>query len=748
MRSASISTVLFSLFVAACSGPADDDPDASSETDAFVDRIDAQSAADGGPDDDGGLGDAGPIDGGQPDAFVACACDDGIACTTDRCDETEACVYSTRHDACAAGQYCAPGLGCRTAPVCATDADCTRTDPCTVVHCDGTTRTCAYATIDGDGDGEPPPVCGGSDCNDANASIHPGAAELCDGVDSDCDGAEDADAVGCQFEQICNPSGSCDCAADRTRCDVPFGFRCVDLTSDESACGTCFTECGSTQTCIGSACSCESGTACDEQCVDLATDPVHCGSCTGYCGDAACVGGSCSCGTGETFCFAPSESWAGCAALDEDPDHCGGCYQSCMPYVSCAATDCTVVAGRYFRAYSAQRTFGVEMRTGTDASTGWSYTSQNFQTDEPLLDGVTATPTGLAVGSGILALDELGVARWFVPMSPTTLRGISAAAGRLYVSMVFSTLSATIGTTTLTRGTAESVLVIAELDGATGALLMTRAMPSPSLGTRNIAFPIASPPGGGVVLAGSWPTRIDLGGGAPPAGTGTSFVARFGPGLTHQASLWHDAEHQGIEAPADDDIVVWGTLLRSVDFGGGTLAASGGSNSYILRLGAALTHRASFAVEFVWRIAATSTGVAVASVRGAFAFFPYLGTGAGARRLPVTEWIDGAFQFGDLVATEASIFLSGTRTTATRVGGVDLIDTVPFIVRFDIPTMNPQQLAGPVRGGIESMDHLHISGPGSLRVVGGVVYDLHTRPGRSESLRSNSIWVGELDFEP
>ena len=40
------------------------------------------------------------------------------------------------------------------------------------------------ACEDGDGDGYAPP----SDCNDGDASIHPNAAEACDSVDSDCDG--------------------------------------------------------------------------------------------------------------------------------------------------------------------------------------------------------------------------------------------------------------------------------------------------------------------------------------------------------------------------------------------------------------------------------------------------------------------------------------------------------------------------------------------------------------------------------
>ena len=61
---------------------------------------------------------------------------------------------------------------------------------------DGVDSDCDGADLlDGDADGHAPWVAGGDDCDDGDASIHPGAADArVDGVDQDCDGMDGTDA--------------------------------------------------------------------------------------------------------------------------------------------------------------------------------------------------------------------------------------------------------------------------------------------------------------------------------------------------------------------------------------------------------------------------------------------------------------------------------------------------------------------------------------------------------------------------
>jgi hypothetical protein len=96
----------------------------------------------------------------------------------------------------------------------ATEADCT--DP-NDYNCDGSV---GYADNDGDG------FAACEECDDANAANYPGATEVCDGADNDCDGTVDeADAVDAStWYADADTDGYGDPATAQTACDAPAGF--------------------------------------------------------------------------------------------------------------------------------------------------------------------------------------------------------------------------------------------------------------------------------------------------------------------------------------------------------------------------------------------------------------------------------------------------------------------------------------------------------------------------------------------
>jgi len=149
----------------------------------------------------------------RPDPDAVCTpgegcripCDDGIDCTDDFCDETtNRCVNRAVHDLCDDGDICTGDERC--APL-DEDADprgcvhgspwrCEDGDPCTDDFCEA--GECRVAIRDSDGDGfgaiecevcDPSGDCErGTDCDDANDTVYPGAVEICDdGADNNCD---------------------------------------------------------------------------------------------------------------------------------------------------------------------------------------------------------------------------------------------------------------------------------------------------------------------------------------------------------------------------------------------------------------------------------------------------------------------------------------------------------------------------------------------------------------------------------
>jgi Putative metal-binding motif/Carboxypeptidase regulatory-like domain len=103
---------------------------------------------------------------------------------------------------------------------------------------------------DADADG----VVAALDCNDNNAKVYPGAVELCDGIDNNCNGSVD-DNVSVLVK---NGFGACSggavsvmkCAKGFSNCDGDPRNGCeVDLMDDDENCGSCGNACAATESC-------------------------------------------------------------------------------------------------------------------------------------------------------------------------------------------------------------------------------------------------------------------------------------------------------------------------------------------------------------------------------------------------------------------------------------------------------------------------------------------------------------------
>ena len=126
-------------------------------------------------------------------------CNDDNPCTNDTCNNpgpSSSCSYVNNSNPCEDGLFCTVNDVC-SGSICTSGSlrDCNDNESCTADSCSNAPAQCVNTPLAADNDSDgyyvDTAACGGTDCDDNDASINPGAVEQCgNGIDEDCSGSD------------------------------------------------------------------------------------------------------------------------------------------------------------------------------------------------------------------------------------------------------------------------------------------------------------------------------------------------------------------------------------------------------------------------------------------------------------------------------------------------------------------------------------------------------------------------------
>jgi parallel beta-helix repeat protein len=328
---------------------------------------------DGKDNDCDGNGDCADPDCSQDPACQTCTDNDGdgygkpasssCAHTEFDCNDNDAAIRPGATEICTDGQ----DNDCDQYTDCA-DSDCSQDPAC---------QTCT--DNDGDGYGKPAsPTCAHTelDCNDNDASIHPGANEICtDGQDNDCDQYTDCADSDCSQDPACQS--------------------CTDNDGDgygnpaSSTCAHPELDCNDNDPNIhpGATETCDNGI--DENCDD--TDPA-CPDCAEetiaqrcYCGDNIYENGYCCDGSWqETECGSAENGYF---VAKDNPGGCNDSWPGTEDQPWCTIQHAADTLNEGETVYIKEGTYNEKISLHRSGSEGKYITFQNYGDDEVIVDG-------------------------------------------------------------------------------------------------------------------------------------------------------------------------------------------------------------------------------------------------------------------------------------------------------------------------------------------------------------------------